>query len=134
MKDLSLQIYEIISDARNEKIKWKVLGLENYSTPDKEQTLAEIAVFGQPPSKTLKKLIYMDMANNLTDIPPTQMDDIKAEIEGQVDSMSDEEVQHNPSALMANKQAMAALEVKATSSQQAPTAAKKKPANSKKGK
>jgi hypothetical protein len=103
VKDFILNVYAVIAAGRNENIAWKILGLDSYKIPDKEFILEQVKTYGQVPSPTLKKLIYLGMASDSVDIPPNQMDDIANEINEAVSAMDAEQLVQNPADIMAAK-------------------------------
>lgn len=90
VKQLSVNIYNCIAEARNENIIWQAIGLSNYQIVDKDLLIKEAMAVNNTlniPSNTFKKSYLSQLANALLPglAPETQIV-IKSEIDKSVDS------------------------------------------------
>jgi len=90
IKSYVIKLYSLISNARNENIEWKVLGLDEYKIAlDKEMILKEAISIDlvNIPSKTFKKAHLNEVALNLLEnVTPQEQLVIRSEIAEAVES------------------------------------------------
>ena len=86
-------VYDIISTARDEDVKWRVHGLSGFDGGDRWQLLEEAKAVGiiDIPSKTFQKAYKSKLAVELLDGgSPEELETIRAEIRNNVDKQPDE--------------------------------------------
>jgi hypothetical protein len=96
VKSFVVELYNLITKARNEDIMWSCLGLDDYKlTMDRDQLLKEATSIQliSIPSKTFKKAMLTQIATQFLDsLTPQEQLVIKDEISKSIDSMSEDEL------------------------------------------
>lgn len=99
IKDFATNLYRLVSEGRNENIKWRCIGMENFKIVDRDQLIAEATQMNAIaiPSKTWKKHYMTNLAYSTAgDVNAAAQLTIKEEIDKAVDAMSDEELVNPP--------------------------------------
>lgn len=96
IKNYVVELYGLISDARNENIIWTALGLDDYKLSlDRDQLLKEATSISliNIPSKTFKKAQLTQIATQYLDsLSPQEQLIIKQEISDAVDNFEDDDI------------------------------------------
>lgn len=89
-RDFAGKVYDLIAQGRGEKIQWKITGMDEYRILDRQQTLNELQLHGDIPSKTLKKITFARLATELEpELTHEQLQQITDEIDAAVNKVPD---------------------------------------------
>jgi hypothetical protein len=100
VKQFTLEVYNTISEARQDQITWQCVGLDQFETVDRDLLLKEaLAVSSIPiPSPTFQKTYLFKLAKHLVDASPEIQLEIRKEIAEAIDSSHLEKPEQEPTA------------------------------------